>query len=209
MFYHFYDNVIYIGAYQHSRKHYIVARVESGKPRTENLFIEQSTLTGFATHYENPISDKEIIRFDEEGQQLALVSLMPMFGTTLQKQDNEWITVREQVGILKAISFIEPEFIQRTAMLSGTQMNVSMKSGESFGTLNNYPQFDFSKFPEKNENWSIENETLLLTLFILHYHHAAIFRIISSWEGPCRSVKLAWYKGCLNIRAYKSNSIAF
>ena len=160
-FYHFYDNVIDIGAYQHSRKHYIVARVESGKPLTENLFIEQSTLTGFATHYENPISDKEIIRFDEEGQQLALVSLIPMFGKTLQIQDNEWITVREQVGILKAISFIEPEFIQRTAMLSGTQMNVSMKSGESFGTLNNYPQFDFSKFPEKNENWSIENETVL------------------------------------------------
>ena len=33
-FYHFYDNVIDIGAYQHSRKHYIVARVESAKPLT-------------------------------------------------------------------------------------------------------------------------------------------------------------------------------
>ena len=33
-FYHFYDNVIDIGAYQHSRKHYIVARVGSAKPLT-------------------------------------------------------------------------------------------------------------------------------------------------------------------------------
>ena len=46
-------------------------------------------------------------------------------------------------------------------------------------------------------------------LFILHYHQAVIFRITSSWGGPCRSLKLASYKGCLNIRAYKSNSKAF
>ena len=47
------------------------------------------------------------------------------------------------------------------------------------------------------------------TLFIFHWHYAAIFWMDSSWKGMCRSRKLCSYKGCFNIRAYRSSSRAF
>src|SRR5215831_16971446 len=51
--------------------------------------------------------------------------------------------------------------------------------------------------------------TDLRTLFISPLHYAAIFSMDSSWKGLCRSLKLCSYKGCINIRAYRSSSRAF
>jgi signal transduction histidine kinase len=162
VFYTIQKELIRAGAYSHfHKKYYQSYQIDIGKPLEKELQGVLANQVKPSISYQYPIPEKTLTQFEVLENRLALSSIVPIYSEKAEKKNGRWQVVKNRSGFIKAISYFELGIIQRMSKWSGTHFSVSLKSGSSFGSLEAFPSFDFSLFPDSPENRTFEDQSVL------------------------------------------------
>jgi methyl-accepting chemotaxis protein len=110
--------------------------------------------------FDGQIPAEETVQFEQVGNNLCLVSLVPILADNYDKETEK--LVRRQFGFSLAIIKLDMEFLTRMSRLTGMEINIFTREGLSIGDRENYTTLKSNDIGQHEGRWSLSAQDLLL-----------------------------------------------
>jgi len=147
--------------YVHNRTHKEGALVKPGGKLTEDSWKAGHSLRGIAFEFGGELPKEELVRFENIGGFLCLVSYVPVMSDSYNSGTEKM--ERKQFGLVMAVQKLDSIFVERVSRLAGTKVNIFIPEGLSTGTLKEYEEFDLNDFVREGVGGGLEDGSVIFS----------------------------------------------
>lgn len=112
------------------------ASLKVGDELDSTALRESKSLAGFASRFEGRLPQQELARFTIDHDQLAIESLVPIFGVAFDPGSGKQEI--KQLGLVMAIQFLDEALVDYLSRLTDAKINIFTTRGLSSGSLPAY-----------------------------------------------------------------------
>lgn len=142
-----------------------IARLKRGDQLSANAWQDEGEFTTIPGKLEYDLVSKEEAVFETIENQLCLTAHLPI-AAEMYNQETGALEQRT-VGVVKAISKLDEDFVKRLSKLTGLQINLFTLQGLSVGDLQEYTTHNFEEYPVAKETWTLASQPNLFNTITL------------------------------------------
>ena len=144
-------------AFVHNDANKEMVIVEKGSPLSSAEWQKIEAIDPeLGQNLETRVPEKILADFYRKDKQIGLFAQVPVMGSVYNAELDNFQP--QQFGSIVAIQYLDQHFVEKSANVAGTQVNLYLPEGLSTGTLPEQKTCNFSQFPTTVKNWDMATQ---------------------------------------------------